>query len=331
MDFQKLLNKFGIVENPISFRKIEKGHINLTYIAELSNSSVIIQSINRSVFKDYKAVMHNIELTEQIFKKNHLSNVTVPFYFHTPDGHNYYKENDDIFRIYRFIPSIECKCSPYHTGKTYGSFIKIIEDGKNKKTEYAVSLPDFHNFSAYFKKLTILDKESKLKKIDKSILIRMSALENTLNSVFDCYLTKRIVHNDAKSDNIIAGNPVCIIDLDTVMNGYAAIDYGDMVRSVTSSDFSLNTIKQITEGFADGLNGLLTEEEVVSLYFGILYVTGELAVRYLSDYIGNINYFKDKTPSMCLSRANELFNQLNTFTKCQDDITAIIYKAFKKK
>ena len=159
----------------------------------------------------------------------------------------------------------------------------------------------------------------------------MSALENTLNSVFDCYLTKRIVHNDAKSDNIIAGNPVCIIDLDTVMNGYAAIDYGDMVRSVTSSDLSLNTIKQITEGFADGLNGLLTEEEVVSLYFGILYVTGELAVRYLSDYVGNINYFKDKTPSMCLSRANELVNQLNTFTKCQDDITAIIYKAFKKK
>ena len=63
MDFQKLLNKFGIVENPISFRKIEKGHINLTYIAELSNSSVIIQSINRIVVNDYKSVMQNIELT----------------------------------------------------------------------------------------------------------------------------------------------------------------------------------------------------------------------------------------------------------------------------
>lgn len=330
MNISAILSEFGFNEPPLSLSKIGNGHINSTWLAEFKSDKIIIQSLNNNVFKDFQAVANNIEIISAIFNKLPYSDVTIPFFFSTSDGKKSLIDDNLMYRVYSYSENSSPKNSIFLTGYAYGKFIRIITDNKPKKQSFIPTISNFHSFPHYFRKLTMLEKESALKKLDKGIIARISSLLDTLISVFDNDLTKRIIHNDAKADNVILGSPLTVIDLDTVMEGYVAIDYGDTIRSLTAKNFSLDTIREVTKGYAHGLDGLLSNDEIISLFYGILYVTGELAVRYLSDYIGNSGYFSDKTPSMCLSRANELFSQLNIFTMHQDDITSIIYDSFHK-
>ena len=48
-------------------------------------------------------------------------------------------------------------------------------------------------------------------------------------------LPERIIHNDTKFNNVLLDEQdkaQCVIDLDTVMPGYVAYDFGDAVRSI---------------------------------------------------------------------------------------------------
>ncbi len=141
---------------------------------------------------------------------------------------------------------------------------------------------------------------------------------------FDLNLPLRNIHGDTKADNIIFGKKITVIDLDTAMPGYICADYGDMIRSATAKSFDLRVIRQATEGFADGLGGILTTEEIESLCSGIELVIQELAGRYRG---GNKN-FPDKTEAECLVRKDELTAQLAKFRERRCEIQEIINTCF---
>ena len=134
---------------------------------------------------------------------------------------------------------------------------------------------------------------------------------------------KRNIHGDAKADNIIIGKPCTVIDLDTAMNGYAALDYGDMVRSSDTGD-----TEALTRGFAEGLDWMLTDREVQSLYYGVLWCTGELAARYLTDVYADNRYFSGKSREQCRERAESLMIQLRDFVSMKPYFERIIKNAF---
>lgn len=142
---------------------------------------------------------------------------------------------------------------------------------------------------------------------------------------FELELPIRNIHGDTKADNIIFGRKTAVIDFDTAMRGCICADYGDMIRSVTTKCFDIQTIHEITEGFAEGLGGLLTKPEINSLYSGIILITQELAGRY---HDGNKN-FPNKTPEQCLERERELKVQINNFEKNQNVIKELIKKSFE--
>src|SRR5437667_3187974 len=62
-------------------------------------------------------------------------------------------------------------------------------------------------------------------------------------------IPERITHNDTKFNNVmldvLTGEAMCIVDLDTVMPGCAHYDFGDMVRTTTSPTLE-------DEGFIQG-------------------------------------------------------------------------------
>lgn len=330
MILNDIIQQFGI-SSAVRISEIESGHINTTFLAECTDGeSYILQSLNRSVFRSPEAVMRNIAVIEKAFAEYAEEKVTVPHYMCTPEGANFTEYGNEIYRLYTYTePFPEKPDRFYMTGFSFGIFIRRLSV-RNIRLE--TSIENFHSFSSYFSHLTAADSCSSLKKIDSIVMRRLDSLLDTLEQVFTVDFPMRNVHNDAKIGNVIFGERCTVIDLDTAMEGYAALDYGDMIRSVcTAEKLDLTAVRDITLGFADGLGGLLSEDEVYSLYYGILYVTGELAVRYLIDYLRDEKYFKDKTSSACLSRANDLLRQLNMFIAGGDEITAIIYKAFKKK
>ncbi|MDE5855270.1 MAG: aminoglycoside phosphotransferase family protein, partial [Ruminococcus sp.] len=138
-------------------------------------------------------------------------------------------------------------------------------------------------------------------------------------------LPKRNIHGDTKADNIILGEKPAIIDFDMAMTNSINIDYGDMIRSVTTDFFSLDKIRKTTEGFAEGIDGLLTNDEINSLYSGIVLIISELAERYRA---GNKS-FPNKTNEQCHEREKELISQLDEFYKHEDKIIKIIKKCFE--
>ncbi len=313
MDIRCIPSLFGLPEAQ-KLTMLSAGHINNTFLAECGNEKYVLQALNRAVFHSPEAVMYNISCIEAAF--SNIPDISVPHFISCGDI-NYTFINDDLWRMYRYIPSTSNSAVNAMTaGYLFGTFIRVMDDMEvNPKPV----IDGFHDFDRYFAAL------SSKSGVDFNILTKLDRLRDTLEQVFTDSLKKRIIHGDAKPDNIIISATPTIIDLDTVMRGYVAIDYGDLVRSVChGNETDIQAIREITHGFSQGLKKLLKTDEVNSLYYGILWLTGELAARYLIDSLSNVKYFRDKNSADCLARAEELLLQLDIFTIHEEKIKEII-------
>lgn len=142
----------------------------------------------------------------------------------------------------------------------------------------------------------------------------------------DFPLPVRNVHGDTKADNIIFGKNPAVIDLDTASRDYAFVDFGDMLRSVTTVGFDMQKICEAASGFEEGAGDILIQEEINSLYEGTLLIIKQLCERYLA---GNKN-FPNKTHEQCLERHRQLSEQLRDFRKYKSDISSAIRTIFGK-
>ncbi|MCM1506087.1 MAG: aminoglycoside phosphotransferase family protein [Ruminococcus flavefaciens] len=265
----------------------------------------ILQSLNRNIFRRPQAVMDNIRKIEKAFADSRQKKITVPHYL-TADGKYFVEINGEVWRMYGYTEkSGTPENHAYLTGYAFGKYINTINNIILDNT-----IEDFHDFDSYYNKLP-----SGAEKIFSDLRERLEIFQN---------IPARNVHNDAKTDNIIFGDRITVIDLDTTMKGFVAIDYGDMVRSSGN-----DSIGDITQGFADGLGGILTPAEINSLYYGVLYVTGELAMRYIIDSVSEKRYFTTKTPEQCRKRADDLLAQLEYFENNSDYIKTIINESFR--
>ena len=320
MDICNIPCLFGLPEAD-TLTELNAGHINRTLLAVCGGEKYILQSLNRSVFRAPKAVMDNISRIETAFAKADCARTAVPHFIACGDK-NYAEADDEFWRIYRYISaSAEAAANAAAAGRHFGEFMRIMDDTELNSTP---AIEGFHDFDRYFAELSAQGST------DLGIMKELDGLRDKLGQVFTGSLKKRVIHGDAKPDNIIMGSPAVIIDLDTVMYGYAAIDYGDLVRSVCRGGVSdLNPVRDMTSGFAQGLSGILSAEEVSSLYYGVLWLTGELAVRYLTDSKRENKYFRGKSSADCLARAEELFAQLKIFKDRGDELKDMIYEYFE--
>ncbi len=121
MDIKYFLNQFGINDNPIYVTKITSGHINSTFLAELINRKIVIQSLNRDIFKNCADIMYNIRIINNIFEKHPESDVKAVEFYKALSGLNFIEHNNCIYRICDYIDS-EKNNSPLYTGYAYGKF-----------------------------------------------------------------------------------------------------------------------------------------------------------------------------------------------------------------
>jgi thiamine kinase-like enzyme len=319
MEIRNIPILFGLSEAS-ELTELNAGHINSTYLAVCGGEKFILQCLNMAVFHVPEAVMDNISRIEAAFDEAGCSDIAVPHFI--AEGDKIYAVADEkVWRIYKYITATEdAAAEPAAAGRAFGRFIRIMD---GRKLNDIPAIEGFHDYDRYF--AVLASKNG----IDKSVMNTLDKLRDTLGQVFDSSMKKRIIHGDAKADNIIISEKMTIIDLDTAMYGYAAIDYGDLVRSVCRHSMTdLNEVREITAGFAQGLDGILSDDEVNSLYYGILWLTGELAVRYLIDYKSENKYFRGKTSAQCFARAEELLYQLKQFTDLGEELREIVHSQF---
>ena len=352
MPIEEVIKSYFPIYSEYSVVPIKNGNINKTFILYLTinknKKKYLLQQLNKMVFNDPIAVIENSSLVLDYIKDDAL------YYLKTLDGKKYYIDSSGSFwRIFNFVSnSISFDESEdltilYQTGKAYGNFFSRLSqfDGRNLKT----TIPNFHNTKMRYKSLDNAVKSSlgRYEKCQREYAL-LKQLENHV-CFLDCLIEEgklpvRITHNDTKCNNVLFNREtheyITVIDLDTVMPGYILHDFGDGARSICATEkedskrfenisFNLDKFYHYAKGFTEEIKNYLIEIEKLTLYMGILKITTELSVRFLTDFLLNDIYFKTDYPNHNLDRAiNQLTLAFDVFDK-QEEIKDITYSLLK--
>ena len=339
MNIQEICAKFEIGGKYISCEELSTGNINCTYLVKYVRDGIdkhyIVQKINTNVFKNPEELMSNIlKVTEYVrskIKERELSTkrFVLRVFLTKEEKKSYYKDEEGgCWRVYRYIAdSITYDTTEdlqiiYRTGEAFGTFQNCL-DGFDAKGLY-VTIPNFHNTPDRYKTFSEsakLDVKNRKKAVEAEIAKIMSFKEKAC--MIQEYLDKgllplRVTHNDTKCNNVAfdknTGEALAVLDLDTVMPGAVAYDFGDAIRFIASTckeddpnveavKLSLEKYRAFTQGFLSKVKQNLTDLELETLNLGVFAMTVELALRFLCDYIDGDVYFKTKYPGHNLDRA----------------------------
>ena len=304
---------------------ISNGNINVTYDVKIDfdgeEQRYVFQKVNIFVFKSPKKIMKNIEkITAHISEKLEAegkSRDCVMHFAHTVDGKNYYMEEQGFWRVSEYVPNTVTinACDDLDklrsAGKAFGEFQTMLADFD--ASSLSETIPNFHNTRSRIAVFLRHVNEDPCGRVDEVLeevqkIKGFKALAVRLNELVDSQeLPLRVTHNDTKINNVlfdsITGEAKTVIDLDTVMPGLVAHDFGDAIRFAASTaaedeaDLSkvaldIDKFRAFAEGFIPEVASALTPIEVKTLALGAFVMTVELAVRFLDDYITGDQYFK---------------------------------------
>lgn len=353
----EIISNFALDGTPVSSVAYGCGHINSTYRVDCDNGKkYLLQRINDYVFKDVDALMNNVESVTEFLKKKIIQNGGDPeretlTVIKTKDGKNYTYANEGYWRVYLFVDDtvtvqiIEDPKHFYYAGRAFGNFQKLLADFPADKL--AETIPNFHNtISRYadFEKQIEQNRSGRANEAQKEIEFarKYKWLADELYPLIEKgELPLRVTHNDTKLNNVmldkVTGEPVCVVDLDTVMPGLSLYDYGDSMRFGTNpaaedeKDLSkvycdLNLFEQYTKGFLEECGKALTKKEIELLPISALVMTYECGIRFLADFVDGDNYFKTARYEHNLDRCRTQFKLVADMESKLDQMKKIVEK-----
>ena len=339
--------KFRLQGEIDSYDLITHGNINTTYCVKYNNPDkyYIFQKVNTYVFHDPVEIMKNIDLvTEHIRVKNSRAATVLPalHYHHTEDGKNYwFGAKDKFWRVSNNFDALTYQASSdpavlKMAGKAFGEFQRNLSDFD--ASLLFETIPNFHNtkkrLEGFFANVE-KDELGRVKEVEKEIEFVRShraLAEKLTNLLEEGKIPTRVTHNDTKINNVLFnkenGEPLVVIDLDTVMPGLPAHDFGDAVRFAANTaaedekdlskvSFDLELYRGFAEGFISETAGILTDAELETMALGAITIAIELGMRFLDDYITGDKYFKTRYEGHNLDR-----------TRCQFALAADMEKKF---
>lgn len=349
----ELFNAFAFEGQLEDISAFGNGHINDTFKVTTSTKQYIIQRINHHVFKNPKELMHNYRLIttylqEKIKEKNGDPKRETLEIVPTKDGKDLYQTSEGhYYRAIHFINNSLCldtMTGPedfYQTGLVFGNFQKMLVDFD--ASQLYETIPNFHHtpkrFETFMSALNNADESRKEEAKDEIEFILTH--QKAASALFDAHLPIRVTHNDTKLNNILfdatTKKPLCVIDLDTIMPGFVANDFGDAIRSgATYSQEDEKDLSKVTldlelyqaflDGFIKGSDTSLSKEEIKSLPVGATTITLEQAIRFLTDYLEGDHYYKIDYPKHNLVRTRTQIKLVSEMEKYQADIQAMLQK-----
>ncbi len=346
------------------YEVINSGHINSTYKVYFFRGGelkdYILQRINTEVFRDPVAMMENISsVTEYIRAKIKSTGVSakrsVLHYQKTADGKFYaYLSENDFWRCCRFIDGSISFLTPdsckvvESSGRAFGEFQQHLKDYPVEKLH--IVIPHFHNtVNRYRLFREAIEKDLAGRKGEAEAEIEgYLALEEIATRLYRLQkqgvLPLRVTHNDTKCSNVLFDEKtkdyLCVIDLDTVMPGLVAFDFGDAVRIAASTGeedekdlvkvaVDMEKYEAFTRGFVGEVKDLLTEKERETLALGAVAMTVECGMRFLTDYLNGDTYFKTHYPEQNLVRAKCHLVLAEDMIKRLDEMQSLVEKYAK--
>ncbi len=343
MTIKEICELFDISGKYVSCEEISTGNVNSTYGVEFldggEKKKYVLQKISKAAFKNPPQVMDNIvRVTEHIRKKisggaEAEDKGVLHAFLAKADGKPYIIDDyDEYWRCYLFIKNSVTydACDSLKRAKdigwAFGRFQKYLQDF-NAESLYT-TIPDFHNTINRYEILRAairLDPKNRVRKVKQQIedLFALEEKACLLQKYLDeGKIPYRVTHNDTKANNVCfekdTGKVLAVLDLDTVMPGAIAHDFGDAIRFMANTlleddphyeevSLDLDKYRAFAQGFIGQVKDVLTPMEKETMALGVLAMTTELAVRFLTDYLLGCPYFKIKYPGHNVDRTN---NQL---------------------
>lgn len=360
-----IADEFLLTGSIRSIQLIGHGNINATYDVTVDvdgkDRRFVFQKVNIFVFKNPKRIMKNIEyITTHISEKLEASGKSRDLcmhFLHTAEGKNYVMEDQGFWRVSEYVPNtITINASEdldviRSAGRAFGNFQTMLSDFDASRLYETI--PNFHNTRSRIAVLMRHVNEDPCGRVDDvrdeiARIRKLTPLAVRLNELVDSQeLGYRVTHNDTKINNVLFDQDTheakTVIDLDTVMPGLVAHDFGDAIRFAANTaaedepDLSkvaldMDRFRAFAEGFIPEVASALTQLEIKTLALGAFTMTLELAVRFLDDYITGDQYFKtlyrghNLVRTRCqLTLAEDMFENLGAMNRIVSEIAGFAF------
>lgn len=318
------------------------GLINQTYkVQSVQQPAIILQQINKNVFTHPEEVQENYTMIWEYLK---LKNNGLRLPALIPCGENttlFVDKQEHYWRAFEFIDEtrmFHIAETPEQAKATAIAFAKFTMSLAGFNVGPMNNpIPGFHDVSLRFRQYEeSVNRVSSPERLAKSFPIREELNKRRGYQQFyeglkdSAEYPQRVMHHDAKIANVLFSNKngevICLVDFDTVMPGYYFSDLGDMIRSMagsadeTSTDFDKICIrKEFYEAILTGYSGIMDEqftrfEKKYIHYAGLLMIYMQ-ALRFLTDYLNNDQYYQITYPEQNFDRAK---NQLILLQKLEE-------------
>lgn len=357
-NISEIAGHFNCNVDTASLKKFGSGHINDTYFLknrDVGGFDYLLQRINHHIFTDVAKLTENMCMVinhlkgKVALRDSGCPDKEVMTLIQGRDGKYFYQDSyGKYWRMCFFLSNtktydvVETEKQAFEGGKAFGRFQSILSD-MHAETLYEV-IPAFHNIES---RLNALDQAIQSDPYDRAAAVKpqlafihayaeeMSYFQQPAQQA---ELPKRVTHNDTKFNNVLLNEndeAQCVIDLDTVMCGYVAYDFGDAIRTIINTraedeenldKIQLNVLlfEAYTKGYMLEAGGFLVDAETRSLIMGVLLLPYMQAVRFLTDHINGDTYFKIKFPDHNLQRAKAQLKLFEMLYARKADLNGII-------
>ena len=354
---EQVLQQFCFEGTPVSCTPYGNGHINRTYLIVCdSGAEYILQKINRVAFHHPEELIENIDAVT-----NYITDVTggkteTLHLICAKDGKKYAVAPDgEYWRGYQFVPGGLCLEQPrsvadfYEAAVAFGHFQQVLADFPADTLHETI--PHFHDTIDRLRCFRASVEEDKLGRADEVreeiafILAREEEFGELCRLQNAGLLPMRVTHNDTKLNNVlfdsVTGKARCVLDLDTVMPGLSACDFGDAVRfgaSTAAEDeqdldkvwVDLDMYRAFLEGYLAACGDALTDKEIEVLPLGAKIMTAEVGMRFLKDYLDGDIYFAIHREKQNLDRARTQIKLVWDMEQKWDEMQRILHEVAGK-
>lgn len=310
---------FPLKEKVEQVQPFGQGHINETFRVTTAKQEWLLQAVNTSVFQHPEIIEAHLQL---LLKHN--TKLFVPHVL-SKERTYHITAGGKVWRLQQFMQNTYAPdgCNDDQRKEVVKGIAAFTQSVHGLSlSDFRPTIPKFHDLSdrlLQYEKAKAADPLHRLKSAKAIVekLDQWKGIANRFEGLVRKGLPLRIVHNDAKSTNVLLhqndNRLAKVIDLDTAGPGYLLFDFGDLLRSmlpdvrenasVNKVNISRERAKQMQAVFLDECGNLLSPLEQETLGFGGLYMTYLMALRFFTDYLMGDIYYRVNHPNENLDRA----------------------------
>ncbi|MDH3519286.1 MAG: aminoglycoside phosphotransferase family protein [Myxococcales bacterium] len=356
----QLARPFEIPGTLCSVAALGSGHIHDTFLAEYEHrgkrTRFVHQRLNTRIFRDPAGLMQNVVRVTEHLRSALRARGSAEVerrclrVIHCADGRPFHVDAEEgVWRTTGYVErahSVDSVDRPERAGeaaRAFGAFAADLAD--LDPAEVLETLPGFHALEG---RIAALEEAARADPRGRAAgvgpeLRQLRAARATVARELDARsfarAPRRVVHNDCKINNVLfddaSGEGICVIDLDTVMEGTLLCDFGDLVRSAAGPApedepdlsrvrFDLALFRALARGYRAGVGSLLTPTERRLLAIAGPALTLENAARFLTDHLRGDVYFRIHRPEHNLDRCRAQLRLLDHMLASLDAADRIV-------